>query len=66
VAFDSKHGDDDGRLDASRNLTGGASGMGRATVKRFIAEGARVVIGDVQSEPGVASRANSATRRDSS
>ena len=31
-------------------VTGGASGMGLATVKKFVAEGARVVIGDVQGE----------------
>src|SRR5512139_2331757 len=34
-------------------ITGGASGMGLATVKKFVAEGARVVIGDVQGDPGV-------------
>lgn len=28
-------------------VTGGASGIGRATVERFVAEGARVVVGDV-------------------
>lgn len=33
-------------------ITGGASGMGLATVKRFVDEGARVVIGDLQGEPG--------------
>lgn len=33
-------------------ITGGVSGMGLATVRRFVAEGARVVIGDMQGEPG--------------
>lgn len=33
-------------------VTGGASGMGLATVRRFVAEGAQVVIADVQSEGG--------------
>jgi NAD(P)-dependent dehydrogenase (short-subunit alcohol dehydrogenase family) len=33
-------------------VTGGASGMGLATVKRFVDEGACVVVGDVQREPG--------------
>ena len=33
-------------------ITGGASGMGRATVEKFIAEGARVVIADVQDDKG--------------
>jgi len=31
-------------------VTGGASGIGLATVRRFVAEGARVVIGDVQGD----------------
>ncbi len=31
-------------------VTGGASGMGRATVERFLAEGARVVIGDLNAD----------------
>jgi NAD(P)-dependent dehydrogenase (short-subunit alcohol dehydrogenase family) len=33
-------------------VTGGASGIGLATVRRFAAEGARVVIGDVDSDAG--------------
>jgi NAD(P)-dependent dehydrogenase (short-subunit alcohol dehydrogenase family) len=33
-------------------ITGGASGMGAATAELFIAEGARVVIGDMQDEVG--------------
>ncbi len=33
-------------------VTGGASGIGRATVERFIEEGANVVIADVQDGPG--------------
>ncbi|GAA5065381.1 SDR family NAD(P)-dependent oxidoreductase [Nocardia callitridis] len=35
-------------------VTGGASGIGRAIVERFLAEGARVVIGDVDAERGTA------------
>src|SRR6185369_1253325 len=31
-------------------ITGGASGMGAGTVRRFVAEGARVVIADVTDE----------------
>ncbi|KUI26706.1 SDR family NAD(P)-dependent oxidoreductase [Mycobacterium sp. GA-2829] len=35
-------------------VTGGASGIGRGMVERFVAEGARVVIADVQDELGQA------------
>ena len=34
-------------------VTGGAAGIGRATAERFVAEGARVVVWDVGSEPRV-------------
>ncbi|WP_043765634.1 SDR family NAD(P)-dependent oxidoreductase [Algiphilus aromaticivorans] len=35
-------------------ITGGARGMGAATVRRFVAEGARVLIGDVLDDEGTA------------
>src|SRR4029450_6536987 len=35
-------------------VTGGASGLGRAVVERFVAEGARVAIADVDAEGGKA------------
>jgi NAD(P)-dependent dehydrogenase (short-subunit alcohol dehydrogenase family) len=35
-------------------ITGGAMGIGSATVSRFIAEGCKVVIGDIQRGPGEA------------
>lgn len=42
-----------GRLDGKvAVITGGASGMGEATARIFVREGARVVIGDVQQELG--------------
>jgi NAD(P)-dependent dehydrogenase (short-subunit alcohol dehydrogenase family) len=42
-----------GRLDGRVALvTGGASGLGEATVRRFVAEGASVVIADLQHDRG--------------
>jgi NAD(P)-dependent dehydrogenase (short-subunit alcohol dehydrogenase family) len=35
-------------------ITGGASGMGEATARLFVSEGARVLIGDLQDEKGEA------------
>ena len=44
-----------GRLDDKvAVITGGASGMGAATVRRFVAEGAQVVICDLNEEAGAA------------
>ncbi|MBI2963131.1 MAG: glucose 1-dehydrogenase [Deltaproteobacteria bacterium] len=44
-----------GRLDGKvAVITGGASGMGAGTVRRFVAEGARVVIADLADERGAA------------
>ena len=38
-------------------ITGGAGGMGKATVLRFLAEGARVIIADFNAESGAATLA---------
>lgn len=44
-----------GKLDGKvAIITGGASGIGAATVRMFVAEGARVLIADLQSEKGQA------------
>jgi len=44
-----------GRLDGKVALiTGGARGMGKSHVRHFVAEGARVVLGDVRDDKGAA------------
>ncbi len=45
-------------------ITGGASGLGEGLVRRFVAEGARVVFGDIDAESGkaLASELGSAAR----
>ncbi|MCW2513175.1 MAG: short-chain dehydrogenase/reductase [Mycobacterium sp.] len=42
-------------------VTGGASGIGRGIVERFVAEGAKVVIADVQDDLGTAVAADAGT-----
>ena len=34
-------------------ITGGISGIGRSTAERFLAEGARVVVSDVNADRGI-------------
>ena len=41
-------------------VTGGASGIGLATARRFAAEGATVVFGDFNAETGLAAAKDSA------
>jgi len=44
-----------GRLDGAVAVaTGAASGIGEGTARRFVEEGARVVVADLQEEPGIA------------
>ena len=44
-----------GRLEGKvAAITGAASGFGAATARRFVAEGCRVVLGDIQQAPGAA------------
>ena len=43
-----------GRIDGKvAVVTGGCSGIGLATVRRFVAEGAKVVVGDIADDTGV-------------
>ena len=45
-------------------ITGGASGIGAATVRRFVQEGASVVVADIQDEAGEALCAELCEQRD--
>ena len=48
-----------GKLDGKvAVITGGASGIGLASVELFVAEGARVVVGDIQDDLGAALQAS--------
>ena len=44
-------------------VTGGAHGIGHAIARRYVAEGARVTIADVDSEAGAARRAERLLRQ---
>jgi NAD(P)-dependent dehydrogenase (short-subunit alcohol dehydrogenase family) len=66
-------GDRTGRLDGRvAVITGGCSGIGLATVRRFLEEGARIVVGDVddaggealQAEPGLTYVHTDVTRKE--
>ncbi len=43
-------------------VTGGASGIGRAVVKKFVLSGAKVIIGDIQNDAGTELRNNLAAK----